>query len=750
MAKFNRVVRWSAHILIASLVALSLGGCFLDGDDGDDGAVGATGPVGPPGPGAQPEATALDITIDSVTIDSPPVVEFTVKNEDGIAMTGITMSQLDFTIAKLTPGTFGDASTWQNYINTTETATVGPGTGNTTIHATREDDGTLVDHGDGTYTYTFITDITNITTPVAVPFDPDLTHRVAIQTGGGLPAANPVFTYRPSDGATTGIFTREIVKIESCNECHNELGLHGGGRIDTKYCVTCHNPGSTDANSGNTVDFKVMIHKLHRGEDLPTVEEGGEYAIWGFRDTKHDFSDVILPQDIRNCTKCHDGADPDTPDGDNWQTEITMEACGSCHDDVDFAAGIPGGHPGGVMTDNSLCDICHREGGIAGSVAESHSIPARVASAKFQYNILGVTNTAPGETPVIQFSVTDPTNGDAPYDINNDPEFTTGGGVSRLAILIGWDTVDLNNAGSGTGDTPGRPISINPLGGAATNLGGGVFEITSTLPIPVTATGTGVVGIEGHPAAQDDEGAFTIRAPVTSVVDYFTITDGTPVPRRTVVDIAKCDQCHEQLSLHGSNRNDEPGLCVICHNPNDTDIARRPADPADTLDGKKEESIDFKRMIHGIHAGAATLFDGESGHGFREQGLVVFGFGSTVHDFGHVRFPGILQDCETCHLEGTYELDGAWELPTENGILASTIDTSTDLADPADDLNISPTAAVCSSCHDSTIAQAHMEVPGGAVFDQTQGVIDAVVVETCAVCHGPGRSVDLEVVHAGR
>ncbi len=176
------------------------------------------------------------------------------------------------------------------------------------------------------------------------------------------------------------------------------------------------------------------------------------------------------------------------------------------------------------------------------------------------------------------------------------------------------------------------------------------------------------------------------------------------------------------------------------------------------MDGKLEEAIDFKRLIHAIH-----------GAEMRDNGLVVYGFGGSVNDFSEVGFPGFVQDCETCHLAGTYELEGTWETPTLNGILASTTDSAPNatvggiatgpgsladgLADQDDDLNISPTAAVCSACHDSALAQAHMLVPGGAVFDATQQYITDMVAgnfETCAVCHGPGRDADVEEVHAER
>ena len=119
--------------------------------------------------------------------------------------------------------------------------------------------------------------------------------------------------------ATTGVFSREIVSDTACNACHERLMFHGGGRRDVQYCVTCHNPGSTDAQSTNTVDFTVMIHKIHRGAELPSVVAGGEYYIVGFGNDKVDYSHIEWPQDIRNCQACHDENDDRTPQAQNWR-----------------------------------------------------------------------------------------------------------------------------------------------------------------------------------------------------------------------------------------------------------------------------------------------------------------------------------------------------------------------------------------------------------------------------------------------
>jgi len=616
-----------------------------------------------------------------------------------VPLAGVSEDDIRFTIAKLVTDING-VSTWQSYINDTETKDAGdPGSaadGNTTVQADYErandDDGVFTDNEDGSYAYQFSFDIRNVTTPIAVTYESDQTHRIAIQVSDNV--ANPYVTFVPDDlpALNTTNATREIVTNASCNECHLKLGLHGGERIQVQYCVTCHNPGTTDANSNNTVDLTVMIHKIHTGEDLPEVQAGGEYAIWGR--SKADFSTVVYPQDRRNCTKCHDGTDPATPDGDNWKNVPSTAACTSCHDAPD---------PDEYPTFPNLT---------AAEIEEAHEIPQQIAGTKYEYNIVSVSDpngqkVDPGDLVKVTFSVTDPTNGDLPYDILNDPAFTsTASAASRLAILIGWDNTDYTHTGSGS--NPAQPISIDPLSigsTPATDNGDGTFSVTSAVAIPEDVTGSGVVAIDGHPAGDfDGDGTFSDRVPVTNVVMNFPITDSVAVNRRQVVDIDNCNRCHGVLSLHGNNRTNEPQLCVICHNANATDIEVRPGAPATGVDGKVEEAIDFKYMIHAIHAGAVDE------HGFRENGIVIYGFRGSVNDFSHVRLPAgsdNLRNCSGCHDGDTFAV------PLDANALPTTILTEADEADPDDDKNITPTAAVCSSCHDSIESKTHMAEQGG-------------------------------------
>lgn len=762
----NIIINRSAYqrfSLILGLVTIALAGC--SGSDGESGTPGTSGGdttviVAPPGGVASPTgATALSISVTGVTISSPPVVNFSIANQDGVPVVGLTKTDLRFNIAKLIPGSSDAPSNWQNYINVPRNEGVAGS------QERNRDLAVLVDNLNGTYTYTFATDITSAAAnPCPAPckdadghdldisYQPSLPHRVTIQQGNSAyPKYNATYDFVPAGGAP--IVMRDIVTTAQCNECHNQLSIHGS-RVETKLCVTCHNPGTWSAGTPNvTADFKVMIHKIHRGHDLPSVAAGGSYEIGG-----HDYSDVHFPQDIRNCTKCHDGGA--SAQGNNWQTQPSIAACGSCHDNIDFSkarSADPNGHSGGdvsAITDSESCLGCHSSGEEAGSIAEKHALPAllKAEGAKYKLKIVSVDNTTPLALPTIKFSITNAA--DVPYDIAATPAITGGG----MSLLIGWNTTDLNN----NGRSNSQPVSISLLSGGAlagsvTSNGDGTYSVTSTTAVPADATGSGRAGFHARMSANVNGDATKETIQVKSVVKDFLITGSSVVARRTVVDMAKCNQCHERLSLHGGARTDEPQICVMCHNPNATDTSKRPAGaPTGTLDNKAEESINFKRMVHGIHASAKTNYDGSAGHGtLREKGLVIYGYNSSVNDFSHVRFPGILKDCASCHTTSSYQLSGVWQSPTQSGILGSTIDTApgavdaatltTGLADQADDLNISPTAAVCSSCHDSTLAQTHMTW-GTATFTATEATINTNL-ETCSICHGPGAIADVKTVH---
>lgn len=352
---------------------------------------------------------------------------------------------------------------------------------------------------------------------------------------------------------------------------------------------------------------------------------------------------------------------------------------------------------------------------------------------KFQFNILGVTNTAPGQKPVVTYSVTNPQTGSV-YDLFGDPAFTAPGGLSRLFVQIAWSTAEFNNTGSGSqtvpvGPTPASPVAINALSATAvTDNGDGTYTVTSPKAIPSGVKGSGAVAMEGHPAFDSNgDGVMDARAPVRSTIRYFAITDPSPVARRLPVDIDKCKSCHQpHLSLHGNNRTDEPRVCVMCHNPDNTDIAYRTAGA--------EAPIDFKYMVHAIHAG-----------GRRQTPFVVIGFQGSVNDFSGVRFPRELSDCLNCHI------DGKFELPLGKQVLGTTVATGSTLspkvvdAEPANNLRISPTAAVCSSCHDDGETRTHMMRNGGQ-FNVTQARI-AQGTERCVTCHGPGKREDVRRVH---
>ena len=649
----------SALVRAAKLAILVIAATFLiacEGKDGKDGATGAAGPAGSSGPPGTPgsaggvpvdSAEKINITVNSVAVPAGggrPVVELSLSNDLTQGLTGLPAGDIRFVLSQLSPAvtSSGESSEWQSYVSRSSNGV--PNAQANTETATKGD---FVDNGDGSYQYTFEMELTAY--PGAPTFDESKSHRLGIEIRGQAPiSSNGIYDFVPTGGAP--LVTRNIVNNDTCNACHDVLNFHGGPRTDVTYCVTCHNPSSTDEDSGNTVDMKALVHNIHRGRD--------GYIIVGYRGVVHDYSDVVFPQDIRNCQTCHQESDPDAPEASNWRLVANRAACGTCHyDDGDVTNGEneyaieDGVHPGGfVFNDDTQCLDCH---GPAGTVTnadgqlvrtdEIHRIPELEASEEFVFNIVDVRNVVAGGAPLeVDYSVTDPSG--TPYNLDTDPAFTAcATGTSRLAISIGWTTEDYTNADSG--NTNATPLGMNALGvgcgGAGTDVDGdGIYTAVAAIGLPPGISGSIGAGLEGHPAADlDGDGVFSYRIAVTNAIGYFGIDGEAATARRENVLTEKCSDCHKQLSLHGNNRTDKPEVCALCHNPNATDIRQRVAGTAcvDTL-GPDDQPIDLKSMIHGIHAG----------------NIGVCGFRNSAHPYFDVVYPGRLNNCEGCHVAGVF------------------------------------------------------------------------------------------------
>ena len=154
-------------------------------------------------------------------------------------------------------------------------------------------------------------------------------------------------------------------------------------------------------------------------------------------------------------------------------------------------------------------------------------------------------------------------------------------------------------------------------------------------------------------------------------------------------------------------------------------------------------------MIHGIHGGETRTTDYEFVRGGRQG----------YYNWSDVVFPGRAADCLTCHKPGTYAvpLDDDTLLTTNRttGVAnwarprLSALSARPGISVPnVTDFVITPTAAACYACHDSTDAIGHMEQNGAIINDNRSVVLAAGSVETCSVCHGTGKTADLAVVHA--
>jgi len=698
------------------------------------GCGGGGGGITPPPPPPPTEGNKLNIEILDAFIgdDNHPVATIKLTDENGNPITrdGVEIS---FIIARIV-----ESGEYIDYIIRDQ---------NGATQAASEDDGEYVSQGGGVYVYTFAT-------MLPADYNRSQTHTVALYgektIGSQTWVSNATFNFVPDGSAVRTV--RDIVSIESCNTCHDPLALHGGVRRDVKVCITCHTSkiitpeGVTvdqiDPDSGNNIGFNIMIHKIHMGEMLPSVEAGSPYFIVGFGGSVHDYSTVVFPQDIRNCTKCHD--ESLATQAVDYKNDPTRASCGSCHDDVDFATAT--NHPTVQLNDNN-CSGCHIPSGqeFDISVTGSHTVPLRASSLPgLNFSIVDVRSAEtgnprvrPGDHAQVTFSIK--TDAGDVVDIAD---------MDSISLVIAGPTTDYNiqdYSGSGV-EVPGVD---NFLREAPEDAEGpdenGNYTYTFNGIIPDNATGTYAVGIEGRKVEMVGGENLILFEEVEEAgrneVSYFAVTDPVPVPRRVVVDNSTedqfCNSCHGEFSVdfsvHGNLRNNTE-YCVLCHNPSSDDIETRPVPDWTGSMTPTTTSINFRQMIHKIH----------TGENLAVQPYVIYGFRGSFNDFGEVLFPGNTSDCQGCHLPNTYILNpgmgilGPGILPTITREFTKVDDEN----DVLDTFSLQPVITVCTSCHDDVGVNA-----AGDALTGENHLGGPQPESACINCHAAGEPLGAAEVH---
>jgi OmcA/MtrC family decaheme c-type cytochrome len=693
-----------------------------DGSPGSPGTPGTPGSPGDPGPAPWLTGPGVRVEITSATVAATGAsVAFKLTDVLGVPLDRsgrLTTGKVNVAVvlAQLAEQPDGSPAQYTAYTTNAE---------HQAATEAVEANFTAVNLGAGTYTYKLAAPTTG--------FDPARTQSVLVvvdRTVDGIRTFDrQTFSVRPAGGPPNA---RQLVTDASCGSCHRTFALHGGRYASPTQCVLCHQPQSIDPQSGNTVDFPVMIHKIHRGEGLPSlaVNPDDHYKIIGFAGSVHDYATVAYPQRIERCESCHAGAQ-----ADRWKTAVTKVACGSCHDTTVFtAAEVVAGkvlHRGGAQPSDASCAVCHGPASVVAPVQAKHYTGGLdPAATQVELAIQSITSTAPGQTPVLTFRVL--VDG-APRDIVAAP-------LARLAATIAGPTTDIATWKQATIQGTGAAGTLT-----AVDAGNGVFAYSfpTNAAIPADATGSYEVGLEGFVQASASAPRFAAFNPVLA----FAVTDAAARPRRQIVAVERCNACHDSLALHGGMRNN-PDYCVFCHNTTEANAGVARFEGGSAL----QEPLDFRIMIHKIHRGEQLTQDyaigGDPPTVANPAGApAVYRRTTSAGAVEGVRYPQSTRNCEACHASKN------WTLPmTRSPAYAASTAIEMTCSEPAAaDANafcdaafwnptlttrIPPQASVCTSCHDAPFTAAH-----AATNTTVAGV------EACAACHGPGKVYDVARYH---
>jgi hypothetical protein len=482
-------------------------------------------------------------------------------------------------------------------------------------------------------------------------------------------------------------------------------------------------------------NFPNYIHKLHLGKGGAWAGANGNKGLvkTGYNYNANGgamlFNSNEYPQDMRNCTTCHDGAAVGAKankDGDNWKLVPSRLACGSCHDGIDFNTGTGKrissplvDHQGGAQLDDKGCvqAACHTTAKTV--LKHTGSLPP-ISDASKRTLVSTINSVAVGAADgsvTVSFTLKDGVNPVTDPAAFKGLSFT----LSKLVPAVDSSSTNwVSYTGRFRSKDPAQPpvpqgyaetalaTNLAPVAGTpgkwtykfqllnfATpgDIRTGIANVMNTSTIAPWSVASG--GPATYPYAITYEPTLTHRvammAQTAAGIDTkadafldFVPGGGAVSTTRNIVTTTNCSSCHADRKWH---RGYNTELCVTCHNKG----------TFDPFTGNNPQTVDLQVLVHKIHKlGASYPVNGET-------------FGATSSTGG---FPGELKNCQGCHKEPN----------------ASARDAA--------NWRKYPNKETCATCHDSNLATAHIAA-------QTVGG-----VETCTLCHSPGGVADVQVVHA--
>ena len=637
-----------ALLLAASAVTMALTGC--GGSDGNSGEPGE--------PGGEPAGAikTLNFTFEKAIItDGLPRVDFRVTNEDDMPVVGL--QYFKFYAEQLVPQGAtgaGNASQWQYLVD--ETCDLTP--------KVNKCAGSLVDNKNGSYSYSFST---NLKSSTRATYNSDLAQRVVLNNyirgttpaplpdGTTLPVFTGIFDYVADTGAEA-TYSRKIVTTASCNTCHEDVINAKHYTSDVNFCASCHTEGKV--KPGN--EFNVLVHAKHKDLKLGSLD---------------------------SCQSCHTASDA-APDWDNWSRIPTAATCGSCHSNIDFAAGK--GHS--QQLDNSNCIACHNSNWTAelhtGKTADKKAVIA-------QLGISAALAAQADDTAILTVSILDKDGNaiDAATVQDKIKRLETATNVGPNFPIMGYKP----SPGSGKAKIAKDLVKDGALQAGVTIVDGKLVFTTPALPFGAGDTDTAFtfIGLEmcntgtTLTACTTDSATTSMKAELA-----FGTKSGKAPSMRHVnsVEFGTCQGCHgdtfeihkgqhsgfvmtEQVS-HAKDANGKAIVgvdgCVACHTPDGTFAS-----------GANKGALEMK--LHVVHG---------------KQ--------------------GVIKECTQCHND--FNLD-AFKV---KGALATSAGKYT-----------TPITATCTSCHTPESIGHGLENMGAIVNGDYVQANQAAQSETCFYCHKP-------------